>query len=739
MNVSNLDVVNLDAQYIDTENETVNCWLGVGIDPVNKECGDTTTGRLILGEQGNPGFTHSVLLSKSTLTNTLDTLQAGTYFETQFAPDTTPSSISYFGMQTVAWVPESCSADFSGFIRGHDVRMRFSGSGSAGAIGGIVIGVITDTGMPASSTIAVANALQATLIHGGNGTLTEVNMLRVSNPTNNGTGTIATIYGLNIQTINTASTKAVSIRFQAPLAGTTRYGIHSDSNVASCAAGFVAGTAGDVCIYRAAAGAWTFGTDQDLRVPGYLNAGSSSAPTNTNNGDISGLRIFDSDIRVVRSCTAGSGISCSVTDGILNVTATGGGTVTSVTGTANQITSTGGTTPVLSIPSDFRPPGSLAVGVAPIGTTAGDVNGLRWLSPSATDFSAYAGRTTAPNFVVTSQGATSNYAKVGSGNGNIISYGGDGSSADLHVVLGSKGSYPTSLFPGGVEALRAHYVALAANYVSVYPAVTSPIRIVAEGTGPNVGINLEGKGSGNIDHYAGGGLVLRVSGFVSVPVNNVIILASNSGQPLLVGSQGTDTDISIYLQSKAAGAAGLRAGSTNLFDCTTARCTTLASTPLQDNGVRVVRSCTAGSGISCSVTDGVLSVTNTAPGTVSGSAPSFVAFGSGACIASGTPAFSVYRGAWPSFVIRVDAGLSGCTAMEPIVTFSVGTTCTAGRPYCSIAKYSIGSGGPATVTPNVEWPAVNPDSRIMLRADPASTGLQPNSINYWMFVCQCGV
>lgn len=468
--------------------------------------------------------------------------------------------------------------------------------------------------------------------------------------------------------------------------------------------------------------------------------GSATYPMNIfTYGDVRSSSLFDSTIRVVRSCTAGSGISCSVTDGVLSVSATGGGTVTSVTGTANQISSTGGTTPVLSIPADFRAPGSIAAGVTPLGTTAGDVNGLRWLSPSATDFSAYAGRTTAPNFVVTSQGATSNYAKVGSGNGNIISYGGDGSSADLHVVLGSKGSYPTSLFPGGVEALRAQYVALAANYVSVYPAVTSPIRIVAEGTGPNVGINLEGKGSGNIDHYAGGGLVLRVSGFVSVPVNNVIILASNSGQPLLVGSQGTDTDISIYLQSKAAGAAGLRAGSTNLFDCTTARCTTLASTPLQDNGVRVVRSCTAGSGISCSVTDGVLSVTNTAPGTVSGSAPSFVAFGAGACIASGTPAFSVYRGTWPSFVIRVDAGLTGCTSGEPIVTFSVGTTCTGGRPYCSIAKYSRFSGEPATVTPNVEWPAVNPESRIMLRADMASTGLSSNSINHWMFVCQCGV
>jgi hypothetical protein len=48
-----------------------------------------------------------------------------------------------------------------------------------------------------------------------------------------------------------------------------------------------AGASADVCLSRAAAGALTLGTGQDLRVPGYLGLGSSSAPTNTADGAFS--------------------------------------------------------------------------------------------------------------------------------------------------------------------------------------------------------------------------------------------------------------------------------------------------------------------------------------------------------------------------------------------------------------------------------------------------------------------
>lgn len=69
--------------------------------------------------------------------------------------------------------------------------------------------------------------------------------------------------------------------------GTNNYCLWANTNSADSSGGFCAGTAGDVCMWRAAAGAWTFGTSQDLRVPGYLSLGSGSAPSNTNDGSFS--------------------------------------------------------------------------------------------------------------------------------------------------------------------------------------------------------------------------------------------------------------------------------------------------------------------------------------------------------------------------------------------------------------------------------------------------------------------
>ena len=88
---------------------------------------------------------------------------------------------------------------------------------------------------------------------------------------------------------------------------------------------------------------------------GPLNA--DNTPTGTakfkvdKTGRVDGVGIYDSAIRVVRSFTPGTGISGSITDGVLTVSATGGtGTVTSVSGTTNQVcVATGTTTPVLSI------------------------------------------------------------------------------------------------------------------------------------------------------------------------------------------------------------------------------------------------------------------------------------------------------------------------------------------------------------------------------------------------------
>ncbi len=89
------------------------------------------------------------------------------------------------------------------------------------------------------------------------------------------------------------------------------------SNTASCGAGFAAGTAGDTCQYRGAANRWT----GDAGIDWYTETGHFCGGTGCAAMSATNVGLYDSAVRVVRSCTAGAGITCSVTDGVLTVSA----------------------------------------------------------------------------------------------------------------------------------------------------------------------------------------------------------------------------------------------------------------------------------------------------------------------------------------------------------------------------------------------------------------------------------
>ncbi len=81
---------------------------------------------------------------------------------------------------------------------------------------------------------------------------------------------------------------------------------------------YCTGAAYDTCLNRGRAGAFTLGTGQDMYSTGFACFGTgctSAAPSAASTG------VYDSNTRVVRSCTAGAGITCSVTDGVLTVSA----------------------------------------------------------------------------------------------------------------------------------------------------------------------------------------------------------------------------------------------------------------------------------------------------------------------------------------------------------------------------------------------------------------------------------
>ncbi len=101
--------------------------------------------------------------------------------------------------------------------------------------------------------------------------------------------------------------------------GASAYPLHL--RLPSDTGSYCTGATYDTCLNRGRTGAFTLGTGQDMYTDGYFCAGSgctSSAPVAASTG------LYDSNTRVVRSCTAGTGITCSVTDGVLTVTATSG-------------------------------------------------------------------------------------------------------------------------------------------------------------------------------------------------------------------------------------------------------------------------------------------------------------------------------------------------------------------------------------------------------------------------------
>lgn len=86
----------------------------------------------------------------------------------------------------------------------------------------------------------------------------------------------------------------------------------------------------------------------------YVRVGSLLAPTNINAGDFTADRIFQgaSQLQVLDTLTAGSGITITGSGNSRTISATGGGGVTSIAGTAGQITASASTGAVtLSLPT----------------------------------------------------------------------------------------------------------------------------------------------------------------------------------------------------------------------------------------------------------------------------------------------------------------------------------------------------------------------------------------------------
>lgn len=142
----------------------------------------------------------------------------------------------------------------------------------------------------------------------------------------------------------------VVVRGVEQTTGTINAIVFADTNAATCGAGFVAGTAGDTCLYRGRAGAWTGPAGVDF----YTDSGSICAGATCSSLSTSAQGIYDAGVQVFStvSCT---GATCTKSGKNLDIVVTGTAGVASITGTANQITASASTGAVtLSTPNPFE-------------------------------------------------------------------------------------------------------------------------------------------------------------------------------------------------------------------------------------------------------------------------------------------------------------------------------------------------------------------------------------------------
>lgn len=127
---------------------------------------------------------------------------------------------------------------------------------------------------------------------------------------------------------------------------------HISSDTAACGSGFTAGVAVDTCLYRGRANAWTGPAGTDI----YTDSGYICAGTGCSSVTASATGVYDAGVRVMSSVSC-TGATCSLTNGALSITVSGGGGgVTSLAGTSGEVEVSAATgSVVVGLPSVWTP------------------------------------------------------------------------------------------------------------------------------------------------------------------------------------------------------------------------------------------------------------------------------------------------------------------------------------------------------------------------------------------------
>lgn len=309
--------------YLQAQNESVQCWLGVGTtSPINQSCGDLTSTRLFVGSvsgttySGDSQFLRSDNVSLSGLKSLV--LMSAEQFASSQGTVLRVESRLYQGGPGAAPVIECFNSVPGGvatftsqiygiFVVGLRLRFDMTVTDTSTIVASQITGVELRAGVSGSF-----NTIFGSIIRGlqNSGTIqdltvTSVTGLDVRGTANGINAAVGTVYGIDVNagiglvnvTTRVAGIHAVGVAVSngvptnsiiqidtPPSGGTSNYAIWINSNISASSAGWCSGTVGDTCMWRAAANRWTFNTGTALSVPGYVNLGSGSAPSNTANG-----------------------------------------------------------------------------------------------------------------------------------------------------------------------------------------------------------------------------------------------------------------------------------------------------------------------------------------------------------------------------------------------------------------------------------------------------------------------
>jgi hypothetical protein len=275
--------------YLQAENASVACWLGVGTsNPSNKQCGDLTTTRIFAGNSATTGLEGTALYTRSiqTIANVTSTLAGSDYI---LLHSTASDAGSYIASISVIATDVSSTTSYTseGALQGMQAFAVHRGTGSVNTIFGLVAGVVL--GSTSSGTITSSIAEYIIPLTGSTSICTITNLigLVIASPAKTATTTVIDYIGIEVKGVistNSPTTNNVGIKLALHTTATNNAAVQfSDST--GVTGGGIAWGAFEFYEYRCAANVKCNGGSD--RVAGYISAGSVTAPANTVAGAIS--------------------------------------------------------------------------------------------------------------------------------------------------------------------------------------------------------------------------------------------------------------------------------------------------------------------------------------------------------------------------------------------------------------------------------------------------------------------